>query len=339
MAQRSWRPTTVRLTRRRVVRRLPRRNSHLAALAEVVAVDLQRHGLGGAHPDQRPTASWRSTLRPLRVAARRAGSSAQHVGRSCRRQGCAARTARGRAPNDRTGVGAHGPRSEVGPGVGVADERQPDVGDRRRTRDLDGHRRGSRRCRRYCRSAGRARTAAGWPPGPRHRARSTAATTSASQPIPALNVNHRSSRRPSADRGRPAGPAPERRPASGRSPPRGRAACPARGRTRWPSRRARRRRRGPSSGDPRRAAVRAARAEHAVDDLVDRAVAAVRDHAARRRHARPARSPRRRGRGSWVSRTSSLSSLASACARTSRPAAVVVVAWGFTTSSARTPAA
>ena len=39
-----------------------------------------------------------------------------------------------------------------------------------------------------------------------------------------------------------------------------------------------------------------------------------------------------------VTSTSSLSSLASAWARTSRPAAVVEVALGFTTSSARTPA-
>ena len=180
------------------------------------------------------------------------------------------------------------------------------------------------------------------------RIRSTAATTSASQPIPALNVNQPVVGSAEADESAAAGSASALQDAA-RSPRPGRAACrSARAKTlaEPPGTTARAGRTAGvvtaachGAGTPARRdrGRRAAHPlQHAVDDLVDRAVAAVRHHQLDAvAHGLP-RWPRRRARGSGSARTSSLSSLASACARTSRPAAVVVVALGLTTSSART---
>ena len=98
------------------------------------------------------------------------------------------------------------------------------------------------------------------------RRRSTRATTSASQPRPALKVNQRSPARPSPMlRRRCSRSASSRR----RSPRPGRGAARAPGRRRWCRRRGRRRGRARRSCGPV--------GEQPVDDLVDRAVAAEDD--------------------------------------------------------------
>ena len=258
----------------------------------------------------------------------RAGARGSGAGGAGRRRSTAVRTPNRSSPVSKVGVraGPHRAGAEVGPRVGVADERE---------------RRAARARRRRARAPGRGR--GGWPsrnwrtplPDEQRRASparpgsrrpSTRRTTAASRPSPALKVNQRSSARPEPD---PAAAVAARSACSSTLV----ASTGVRGQAERAGEDV-----GAAARARRRARARpgsARRLEQPVDDLVDRAVAAERHDDVQAVDAGLRARARRRARGRVVSTTSSLTSLDSAEASTSRVRGVVAVAIGLTTSSAR----
>ncbi len=137
---------------------------HLAVLTQVFPVELQRNRLSRPHPKV-SNGILAQDIPAARVAAwlqdpaqgRRDGGETE-VTEAEDAQPCS---------EYRPWIGPNGPWAQVRPGVGRADERQPDAVDRRRPGDLDGHRRAGCAAGRRTGAGPSRRSASGWPPGPR----------------------------------------------------------------------------------------------------------------------------------------------------------------------------
>ena len=309
-----------RLTRRRVTPSGTARNSHLVRSPEVVAVQLERHRARRCAPSTSGNGVVAQDVPAARVAvggaASGAASSAIVRGPEVA-QGEQAQPAADRACPGWSAPAATRGRSTVSV---LQTNASRTSGDRLGAADLDRHRRRPAPLAEVLPQRRSARTAAGWPPARARGPARPSATTSASQPMPGVEGE------PPA-----VGPAESDQPAAARRPERAsivrgglhrvaRACRSARAKTfaeppgttaSAPARP------GPAARPAVRAGRRAARSTTSFT-VPSPPCATTQLHPVR---GRPARRPRRRARGSGSRSTSSLSSLASAWASTSRPAA------------------